>query len=396
MMEINFTHKTQITSLTGFFEGKFRTEISNQVEFRQIITFRIEFDDLIRQWCKGNGKIYAPAGQHKTEAKLVIGEECPGSYMGKYGSIEYLTAVKLCIPGRIGNTKLVKIYPVRVISVMNITSYLPFHIPFHIERYFHKKFFCLNKSSIKVFIKLPKTAFVQGESIVINGKISNEHPKNPIKNGIVELVMVVRFRCKNNEKFTNATLSYFTLPLIPQCSIIEFQCCLQIPNNAFPTYSHPDALINSSYHLSIVLNECTPIEIPVIIGTEISTRFADTQNYQPSLLPIPGNIKIQLLSSQQTFPSLSIQPQLLSLSRLHLSSLPTSQSSPSIISSPYFNPNFDKHLIEPHFIQPFCTSFPFHHPILNYHSQATLFPGEFPITYTRYKGQSVLRIEEIE
>ncbi|EFO26112.1 hypothetical protein LOAG_02380 [Loa loa] len=141
LVEINFAHTTQIISLTGFFEGKFRTKISNQVEFRQIIAFRIEFDTLIRQWRTQNGEIYAPAGQHKTEIRLVIGEECPESYLGKYGSIEYLTAVKLCIPGRTGHSKLVQIRPVRVIAVMDITRYLPFHIPVHIERYFHKKFF---------------------------------------------------------------------------------------------------------------------------------------------------------------------------------------------------------------------------------------------------------------
>lgn len=94
-MEISFIHETQITSLTGFFEGKFRTKICNQVQLRQITAFRIEFDPLIRKWRKCNGEIYAPAGQHKIETKLIIGKECPGSYLGKYGSIEYSIAVKV-------------------------------------------------------------------------------------------------------------------------------------------------------------------------------------------------------------------------------------------------------------------------------------------------------------
>uniref|UniRef100_A0A158Q6Y2 Arrestin_C domain-containing protein n=1 Tax=Elaeophora elaphi TaxID=1147741 RepID=A0A158Q6Y2_9BILA len=300
------------------------------------------------------------------------------------------------MPGRIGHSELVQIHPVQVISVADITPYLPFHLPLHIERYFHKKFFCLNKSSAKIFIKLPKTAFVRGETICIYGEISNEHPKNPIKNSIVGLVMVVRFRCKDNEKFKNTTLSYFTLPLIPQCSIIEFQHCLKIPSNAFPTYSHPDALINSSYHLSIMISECTPIEIPVIIGTEISARFIDAQNHQPSFLT--DHIKIRPFPSpllQQTFPPLSTAPQLLPTeSRSYASSLPTPPSSLPIFPS-YFDPNFEKHLNEPYFV-PFCSPFPLCHPNLNHHSQATFFPEELPATRTRYKGQSVLRIEEIE
>lgn len=95
LVEINFTHATQIVSLTGFFEGKFHTKISNQVEFRQIVALRIEFDALIRQWRTRSGEIHAPAGQHKAETTLVIGEEYPGTYSAKYGSIEYLIAVKV-------------------------------------------------------------------------------------------------------------------------------------------------------------------------------------------------------------------------------------------------------------------------------------------------------------
>ncbi|CAG9537584.1 unnamed protein product [Cercopithifilaria johnstoni] len=367
------------------------------MESRQIASFPIKFDTLIRQWRNRNGEISAPAGKHKAVTKLIIDKECPGSYLGKYGSIEYLTAVKLCIFGRIGHSELVQIHPVRVISIMDITPYLSLHIPVHIERYFHKKFFCLNKSSTKVFIKLPKTAFFQGETIVIHGEISNEHPKNHIKDSIVGLVMVVRFRCKNNERFTTTTLSHFTLPMIRQCSIIEFQHCLQIPNNAFPTYSHPDALINSSYHVSLMLNEYTPIKIPVIVGTGISTQLIDAQIYQSSLPSIPGHFKIrpfQSMLQQQTFSPLSSSPQLLSLSQLHLSPFPTLPLSQPI-SSPYLDPNFDKHLNKSHFI-PLCTSFPFCHSSLNYHSQTTFFPGELQVTRTRYKGQSVLRIEEIE
>nr|CDQ05804.1 Bm9407, isoform a [Brugia malayi] len=200
LVEVNFIRSTPITSLTGFFKGQFHTKISNQIEFRQIVAFKIGFDTLTRQWPIENGEIYVPAGKHTAETNLAIGQECPGSYLGKYGSIEYFIAVELCIPDR---PKLIQMRPVKVIAVMDITRYLPFHIPVHIERYFHKKLLCLNKSSIKVFIKMSKAAFVPGEMIVVDGEIGNEYGKNSIKGGIVRLIMVVRFRCKGNEKFTN-------------------------------------------------------------------------------------------------------------------------------------------------------------------------------------------------
>ncbi|EFO26111.1 hypothetical protein LOAG_02379 [Loa loa] len=230
-------------------------------------------------------------------------------------------------------------------------------------------------------------------------EIDNEHSKNPIKGGTVRLIMVVRFRCKGSEKFTNVTLSYFTLPTIPQCSIIEFQHCLQIPDNAFPTYSQPNALINSSYHISVMLNEYTPIEIPIIIGTEISTQSPlDIQNKPSSLLAITGYIKIRPFPKtlpQQTFPPLINPSQFLPLSQLlHSSSL--SHSLP--ISSHHLHPNFDKQLnrSSSYYVPLYTTPFPFSHTNLNYHhhSEAIFFPEEFPVT--RYNGQSVLRIEEIE
>ncbi|VDK79966.1 unnamed protein product [Onchocerca ochengi] len=162
LIEINFTHTTQIASLTGFFEGKFRTKISNQIEFQQIVAFRIEFDSLIRQWLRRNGEIHASPGKHITETELVIGEECPGSYSGKYGSIEYLITVKLCFSDHIGYSELIQECPVRVIAQMDITRYPSYHMPVHIERNFHKKFFCFNKLSIKVLINLSRAAFVRG------------------------------------------------------------------------------------------------------------------------------------------------------------------------------------------------------------------------------------------
>ncbi|KAK6103593.1 Arrestin (or S-antigen) N-terminal domain family protein [Brugia pahangi] len=376
LVEVNFIRSTPITSLTGFFKGQFHTKISNQIEFRQIVAFKIGFDTLTRQWPIENGEIYVPAGKHTAETNLAIGQECPGSYLGKYGSIEYFIAVELCIPAR---PKLIQMRPVKVIAVMDITRYLPFHIPVHIERYFHKKLLCLNKSSIKVFIKMSKAAFVPGEMIVVDGEIGNEYGKNSIKGGIVRLIMVVRFRCKGNEKFTSKTLSYFMLPFIPQCSIIAFQHFLQIPINAFPTYCHPDALINLSYHISVILNECKPIKIPLIIGTGIPIQFINTQNYPSSLSSI-ANFSTMLLQSQ-TFPPLIIN------SLQHLP--PSTLSIPSFllsVSSPFSYSEFDKSLDSTVFSSCKCNQVD--------HSQVTFTPGESPIT--RYKGQSILRIEEIE
>lgn len=132
-----------------------------------------------------------------------------------------------------------------------------------------------------------------------------------------------------------------------------------------------------------MLNECTPIEIPIIIGTGIPIPSINVQNYQPSLFTIAGHIKIRPFSSmlkQQAFPSPINSPQFLPISQLHSSLLPIP--SPSLpISSFYFYPNFDKS----HF-----NSLPLYHS----NSKATVFPEDFPVT--RYKGQSVLRIEEIE
>uniref|UniRef100_A0A183H7I3 Arrestin_C domain-containing protein n=1 Tax=Onchocerca flexuosa TaxID=387005 RepID=A0A183H7I3_9BILA len=388
--------------LTGFFEGKFRTKISSQVEFQQIVTFRIEFDSLIQQWRRENGEIHASAGKHIAETELVIGEECPGSYSGKYGSIEYLTTVKvsLCFPDRVGYSELVQECPVNVIAQMDITRYLSCYMPVHIERNFHKKFFCFNKLSTKVFINLSRAAFVQGETINIYGQINNEHPKNPVKGGIIGLIMVVRFRCNGNKKFTNTMLSCFTLPMVPQHSIIKFEHYLKIPDNVFPTYSDPDALINVSHHISVMLNECAPIEIPLIIGTAIPAEFTDIQNYDPSLLTNIDNIKIRppLLTlqrqqqQQHTFWHLINDSQLLPLSQLQSSPLSTPLSS-LLFPLPYLDPNCGKHHDKSHLV-PLCTPFPTFHSTLNYHSQANFSPRELPAT--RYKGQSVLMIEEIE
>ncbi|VDN86655.1 unnamed protein product [Brugia pahangi] len=218
LVEVNFIRSTPITSLTGFFKGQFHTKISNQIEFRQIVEFKIGFDTLTRQWPIENGEIYVPAGKHTAETNLAIGQECPGSYLGKYGSIEYFIAVELCIPAR---PKLIQMRPVKVIAVMDITRYLPFHIPVHIERYFHKKLLCLNKSSIKVFIKMSKAAFVPGEMIVVDGEIGNEYGKNSIKGGIVRLIMVVRFRCKGNEKFTLVIFLFFFSNVLSKIIILD-------------------------------------------------------------------------------------------------------------------------------------------------------------------------------
>lgn len=172
----------------------------------------------------------------------------------------------------------------------------------------------------------------------------------------------------------------------------------QIPNDAFPTYSHPDALISLSYHVSIILNECAPIEIPVIIGTGISIRSVNTRNDQPSMRSLLGYTKIPPFSSslhQETFPPLSKSSKLLPLLRFHL--LPVPFPPPlQPIPPPYFDSNLHKYPTKPH-ISPLYTPFSHFHPNRNCRSQATSEePEKLPETGTRYKGQSVLRIEEIE
>lgn len=94
-MEFDFAHSTPITSLTGIFDGKFHTVISNQNETRQITGFRIELDALLRQWMTQNGKIRAPAGRFCAETRVTLPEDCPGSFRGKNGTIEYATTVKV-------------------------------------------------------------------------------------------------------------------------------------------------------------------------------------------------------------------------------------------------------------------------------------------------------------
>ncbi|VDK30193.1 unnamed protein product [Gongylonema pulchrum] len=165
LVDFDFTHATRITCLTGIFEGRFRTAFANQVEYQQIIAFRIEFDALLRQWYTRQGKITAPAGHHRAESRIVIREHCPGTYFGKNGCIEYVVVVKMRVAGRIGSSELTQMCPVNVVPLVNLAHYMPFRMPVYIEKCFHKKLFCFNKCSVNIQLELRRAAFVRGMQI---------------------------------------------------------------------------------------------------------------------------------------------------------------------------------------------------------------------------------------
>uniref|UniRef100_A0A0M3IF87 Arrestin_N domain-containing protein n=1 Tax=Ascaris lumbricoides TaxID=6252 RepID=A0A0M3IF87_ASCLU len=59
----------------------------------------------------------------------------------------------------------------------------------------------IHESRIALDSDTPGTFFAKnGERIVVHGEILNEHPSNPVKGGLVELVITIRCRCKGNEK----------------------------------------------------------------------------------------------------------------------------------------------------------------------------------------------------
>uniref|UniRef100_A0A0N5A9K4 Arrestin_C domain-containing protein n=1 Tax=Syphacia muris TaxID=451379 RepID=A0A0N5A9K4_9BILA len=199
-LELDFIQNTHITSLSGAFEGKWRTSVSGQVEVRPITTVHIDFNDLLQQWRQPSGKFRAPAGHHYFDSQIVIGEECPGSFSGKNGYAEYGFVIKIRLAGRFGHTELTETRPVHVIPVVDLTPFVQHLLPVTRCKTFRKKVFCINKANANVVIRLEKAAFVQGESIAIDGEIINEHQSNVLKAGLVELIMSTRYICKKNDK----------------------------------------------------------------------------------------------------------------------------------------------------------------------------------------------------
>ncbi|VDD96621.1 unnamed protein product [Enterobius vermicularis] len=272
-LELDFVQSVQIASLSGVFEGKWRTSLSGQVEVRPITVVRIDFNDLLQQWRQASGKIRAPAGHHLFDSQLAIGEECPGTFSGKNGHVDYAFVIKIRLTGRFGYTEFVETRPVNVIPVVDLTQFAQHLLPVTRCKTFRKKVFCINKANANVIIRLDKAAFIQGESVAISGEIINEHPTNVLKGGLVELIMSIRYICKRVDKTFNASVVRFAISAVPPRKHVTFEHYFQIPLEAFPTYVKENSLIQTSYQLAVSVNECQPFDIPVIIGTKSTTMF---------------------------------------------------------------------------------------------------------------------------
>ncbi|VDN55455.1 unnamed protein product [Dracunculus medinensis] len=188
--------------MIGIFEGKYHTYCSNQSETYPIIGLRIGFDEILQRWETRNGKIRAPAGCYCFESRITIDENCPGTLITKNGTIEYAIIVKLKTSGRIGHSENVKMKPVFVVPVVDISWYTSFRAPVFVQKNYKKKFLCCNKINATLCIELEKAAFITGEKINVYGEIDNQHNSKPIKEGLVELVSVFRCRCKGAQKYS--------------------------------------------------------------------------------------------------------------------------------------------------------------------------------------------------
>uniref|UniRef100_A0A914ZWL1 Arrestin C-terminal-like domain-containing protein n=2 Tax=Parascaris univalens TaxID=6257 RepID=A0A914ZWL1_PARUN len=369
IVEFDFVHSVSVASLTGYFEGIVRTAFSSQSELRSLSAIRLDFDSLVRQWRSATGKLRALAGHYIHESRIAIGNDTPGTFFAKNGAIEYAITVRLRMNGRFGQSELLQIRPVIVLPIMDISQFIRYRAPIRIHKIFRRKLLCFSKTNTSITIELEKAAFVQGERIMVHGQILNENPSNPVKGGLVELIITIRCRCKGNEKNSATTVAHFPIATDPLQPLTSFDHALQVPVDAYPTFSCYGALVQCSYHISVGVHECPAIEIPVVIGTgKPATPIA------PSFLAImsPEHRSAEATKSSSHTHSCQLPP---------FCPLPP----PPYAFASYGAPPKPALFIPEHItyrnmppLSQFCSK-PFHRTM-----------------QTEYKGQSILKIEEIE
>ncbi|KHN84316.1 hypothetical protein Tcan_16656 [Toxocara canis] len=257
--------------------------------------------------------------------------------------------------------------PVIVVPIVDVSRCLAFRAPVRIQKTFRKKVFCFKKTDTSITIELQKAAFILGERILVRGEIINEHPSNSVKGGLVELVMLIRCRCKSNERTSATTVAHFAIDAVPLQSISSFEHTLQVPMDAFPTFLHDDFLMQCSYHLSVSVHECLPIEIPLIIGTGKPTTPIN-RTYHAIMGPqhdSPQTNEYRRPAPSQLPPFFPPPPPPYAF--VHYGAIPNAT------------------MFVPSYIRYGNAPLPQFFSKANYHN-----------THTGYEGQSVLRIEEIE
>lgn len=156
-----------------------------------------------------------------------------------------------------------------------------------------------------------------------------------------------------------------------------------MPTNAYPTYTKSNALINSSYHVSVTIDDYPSTEIPILVGTGKSIPVVFTQ--QNALVPVLNDFSRQgkarcfaSFDPRERKPNFGLKPP--GSPRYLLPPPPPCLPVLSADFRSYGRGKFD----------PPPSPYRNYQPSFNFESK-TQTNGS-----TRYWGQSVLKIEEVE